>query len=252
MLQLPQIPREHINAADYLRSGDSKMKNRQGVLNGKRVDFFKGKSAVNALLRQNYKATAKRSRPRPPVTDRPSAEKLLSTLLSDGLFVRVDKPPKSKHLTLTQHHPHHQPPFAADAYYAWAYEGSEWSMYLLGLALVALTLAGVMFPLWPMPMKTGVWYLSLGVLGIMGLFMILVVVRLFIWIGTLIVLGQGGWLYPNLFADVGIIESFIPLWGWDPKKGEKRSRSAGVKAKSSGSDGEGLVNGAADGDDDDE
>jgi translocation protein SEC62 len=24
----------------------------------------------------------------------------------------------------------------------------------------------------------------------------------------------GVWLFPNLFADVGFIDSFIPVWGW--------------------------------------
>jgi len=36
--------------------------------------------------------------------------------------------------------------------------------------MVALMLAGVMFPLWPPIMRLGVWYLSIGMLGLIGLF----------------------------------------------------------------------------------
>ncbi len=61
-------------------------------------------------------------------------------------------------------------------------------------------------------MRQGVYYLSLGVLGLLGAFMGLAVVRLIIYIFTVLFMGRGGWLYPNLFADVGVIESFIPLW----------------------------------------
>ena len=44
---------------------------------------------------------------------------------------------------------------------------------LLYAALVALILAGVMFPLWPRPLRVGVWYLRLGVLGLVGLLLVI-------------------------------------------------------------------------------
>lgn len=37
-----EAPRPILNVAKYLRSSSSGLKNRQGVLNGKRVDYFKG------------------------------------------------------------------------------------------------------------------------------------------------------------------------------------------------------------------
>jgi len=40
--EAPRPPLNISNVAKYLRSSSSGLKNRQGVLNGKRVDYFKG------------------------------------------------------------------------------------------------------------------------------------------------------------------------------------------------------------------
>ena len=64
-------------------------------------------------------------------------------------------------------------------------------------------------------MRRGVWYLSMGVLGLIGLFFALVVLRLIIYVTLIVTTKRGGWLYPNLLADVGFWESFVPLWAWD-------------------------------------
>ena len=42
MEQQSKAPKELRNVVDYLRSSKSGMKTRVGVLNGKRVDYFKG------------------------------------------------------------------------------------------------------------------------------------------------------------------------------------------------------------------
>ena len=73
--------------------------------------------------------------------------------------------------------------------------------------MVAVMLAGVMFPLWPPIMRMGVSYLSMGVLGIAGLFIALAVVRLIFYIITIIVASPGIWIFPKLFADVGFVST---------------------------------------------
>lgn len=94
--------------------------------------------------------------------------------------------------------------------------------------MVVLLLAGVMFPLWPLWMRQGVWYLSVGLLGLIAAFFVLAIVRLILWAGSAVV-GKGFWLFPNLFADVGFVDSFIPVWEWDvpppPKKSKKSSKT---------------------------
>ncbi len=121
--------------------------------------------------------------------------------------------------------------------------------------MVAIMLAGVMFPLWPPTMRLGVWYLSIGMLGLIGLFFVIAILRLIFYIITVIVASPGIWIFPKLFADVGFVrvfflfemssnlttlqvESFIPLWEWDvqkkkskKKKGEKGEKSDKGKSK---------------------
>lgn len=99
--------------------------------------------------------------------------------------------------------------FVPTDYYAWFYEGSQWTTYLGGVAMVAIMLAGVMFPLWPPIMRLGVWYLSIGVLGLLGLFFGLAIVRLIFYIVTVIVASPGIWIFPKLFADVGFVSTRI-------------------------------------------
>ncbi|TPX65459.1 hypothetical protein SpCBS45565_g05129 [Spizellomyces sp. 'palustris'] len=227
---LKNVPKDILLVADFLRSSESKLKIRQGILSGRRVDYFKGKHAVNAVLREPYKKNSKR----PSVSDRSEGEALLSKLFTYGFFVRIEKAPKSKHLNV-----HNVQHFEPDAHYAWVYEGSQLKGMLIGMAVLLVTLAGVMFPLWPASLRQGVYYLSLGMLGLMGVFMGLVVFRLVLWIVLKVATGRDGWLYPNLFADVGIIDSFRPLWGWDEKKTSKK-KTAIIKSSGSEGDGEGT------------
>ncbi|KAI8922284.1 translocation protein Sec62-domain-containing protein [Powellomyces hirtus] len=202
-----QLPKDDLMVADFLRSNEAGLSIKQGVLNGRRVDFFKGKHAVNALLRAPYKKNPKR----PPVSNRPEGEKLLAGLQSHGIFLKVEKAPKAKQQNLTLIED--QTTFESEAYYVWIYEGSQLKGILIGTAVLGVTFAGVMFPLWPASLRQGVYYLSLGLLGLMGVFMGLVVFRLLLWIVLKVATGRDGWLYPQLFADVGVIESFTPVWG---------------------------------------
>lgn len=129
--------------------------------------------------------------------------------------------------------------------------------------MIGVVLAGVMFPLWPVKMRIGVWYLSVGVLGLIAAFFGLAIVRLFLWLLTKLLASPGIWLFPNLFADVGFVsqtiftfsislffsffervadtywnlwkqvDSFIPLWSWDvpPPKKSKSSKSKSEKSE---------------------
>ena len=104
--------------------------------------------------------------------------------------------------------------FAPSEYYAWFYEGSQWTTYAGGVLMVVIMLAGVMFPLWPPIMRLGVYYLSMGMLGLIGLFFVIAILRLIFYIITVIVARPGIWVFPQLFADVGFVSwpfSVFPL-----------------------------------------
>ncbi|RPD61440.1 translocation protein [Lentinus tigrinus ALCF2SS1-6] len=233
MEQQSKAPQDIRNVVNFLRSSAAGMKVRVGVLNGKRIDYFKGKGAVKALTSPAY-AKLKNV---PKVTTEQEAQALLLSVIPYAFFLRVERGAPSgssssspKTLQITQ-----MQTFVPTDYYAWFYEGSQWTTYLGGVAMVAVLLAGVMFPLWPPIMRLGVWYLSIGVLGLIGLFFALAIVRLIFYIITVIVASPGIWIFPKLFADVGFVESFIPLWEWDlPKKKTKKKRNEKTEKKGKG------------------
>jgi len=222
--QQQKASQEIRNVVNFLRSSKAGLKNRVGVLNGKRVDYFKGRSAVKALLSPAYAKTKNT----PKITSETEALELLNTIIPYTFFLRVDRgqpmgsssSPKSLQVNPMQ-------VFKPDEYYAWFYEGSQWTNYVGGVAMVAIILAGVMFPLWPPILRLGVWYLSMIFLGLIGLLLVISVIRLIFYIITVLVASPGIWIFPRLFADVGFVDSFIPLWEWDlPKKKSKKKKSA--------------------------
>lgn len=101
--------------------------------------------------------------------------------------------------------------FAPDEYYAWFYEGSQWTTYAGGIGMVVLLFAGVMFPLWPPTMRLGVWYLSMAMLAFLALFFAIAIVRLIFYIITIVVASPGIWIFPQLFADVGFVSPYLGL-----------------------------------------
>jgi len=113
--------------------------------------------------------------------------------------------------------------------------------------MVAIMLAGVMFPLWPPTLRLGVWYLSIGVLVLIGVFFAIALLRLIFYIITVVATPPGIWVFPQLFADVGFIDSFIPLYEWDyPKKkrGTKKAKIDKGKGKEKDSGEQAATGGA--------
>ncbi|KAI9216481.1 translocation protein Sec62-domain-containing protein [Blastocladiella britannica] len=239
--------------------GQSGIKLRQGVLNGSaRVDYFKGKHAASALeadrvrallltpprhlhddeedgeaehhhghehhhVEQGDDADCDKTPKEPSLDDRITYT--LEALVLVGGLVRVDKAPKQKNLSVT---PLQQ--YDPTEYFVLAHKPtSPWHM-AGSVGLVVVVLAGVMFPLWPESLRQGVVYISYALLALLGLLAVLAVARLVAY-GALVAVGKPGWLFPNLFADVGIVESFVPVWEWEAS-GPAGSSSKKAKAKS--------------------
>ena len=162
---------------------------------------------MNALLRPGYASSS--CGKKYPIGDRESAENIIKDLHQFGFFLKAEKAPKSKFLKLIPNQD-----FQNESYYFWVYQGSQWRGYILGFGIVAVIFAGVMFPLWPALPRQGVYYLSLLLLAFIGFIMGLGVVRAILWLVLKLSIGRGGWLFPNLFADVGFFESFVPFWAY--------------------------------------
>jgi translocation protein SEC62 len=103
---------------------------------------------------------------------------------------------------------------ADDMHYMWLYEGPQWKKKLYAIGALAAVMTLVMFPLWPLVMRKGVWYLSMGMLGLLALFFVMAIFRMILFAITMFTHPPGLWLYPNLFEDVGFFDSFRPVWAW--------------------------------------
>jgi len=166
-----------------------------------------GKSAIKALLSPAYQ----KKKGLPKIANEVEAQTVLHAINAFAFFLRVQRGGPSgssssspKTLQIIQ-----EQKFAADEYYAWFYDGSQWTTYAGGILMVAIMLGGVMFPLWPPIMRLGVWYLSIGMLGLIGLFFAIAIVRLIFYIITVIFASPGIWIFPKLFADVGFLRDCI-------------------------------------------
>ncbi|KAJ2402948.1 Translocation protein S62 [Coemansia sp. RSA 2559] len=212
--------KELLEFADYLyKPAKSGLRAREGVLNGRRVQFFKGKSALNALTKGEDGKTAK-------FASREEAIEWIQELLDFQLVVRCDKEGEaSRQMRINP-----VQSFEEETYYAWLYEGSQLMIILGGIGVVAVVLAGVMFPLWPAMLRNGTWYLSMLALGLLGLLFVTAIVRLIVYVITVLVAPQGLWIFPNLFEDVGFFESFVPFHEWEQPKSAKPAAGATAAA----------------------
>jgi translocation protein SEC62 len=182
--------------------------------------------AIRALSSPAYQKARAKNPLLPEVHDRASAENTFKLLPLSLLALRVSKvdpsqgheghnhakPKRVKGLWTVRIEQHQEA--NDDNYYIWLYEGSQWKQKAYAAGALVLVMAVVLFPLWPLFLRQGVWYLSMGMLGLIGLFFAMAIVRLILFIITMFAAPPGLWLYPNLFEDVGFFDSFRPAWAW--------------------------------------
>lgn len=241
-----------IALANFLRTQE--LKPRTCILNGERKDMFKGtccrcplmrqsntdydplvKRALRALQSPAYEKARKKNPALPEVTDRATLENTFKLLPMSMLALRVEKidphaghahPPKRtkrvKGLWTVRIVP--QQDAADDMYYAWMYEGSQvMRKVYAALALIAIFIV-VCYPLWPLKMRQGVYYLSWGFLCLLGLFFVMAIFRVILFSVTYFVVSPGLWLFPNLWEDVSFVDSFKPVWAWHEVSEPRRDR----------------------------
>lgn len=101
-----------------------------------------------------------------------------------------------------------------DMYYAWLYEGSQIKAKVYALVALLVAFTCVLYPLWPLKMRQGVYYLSWGFLWLLGAFFAMAIFRVILFCLTYFVVSPGLWLFPNLWEDVSFMDSFKPVWAW--------------------------------------
>ncbi|KAF8186983.1 translocation protein Sec62-domain-containing protein [Mycena galopus ATCC 62051] len=191
--------------AVFLRSRKTGIQVRVGALSGKRYDYFKGESAIKALLSPAYA----KQKGLQKITTEAEAVAVLAAVNAFAFFLRVQTSstsPKILRLIPDQK-------FVADEHYVWIFERSEsqWTMYTGAILL----LAAVIFLWWSAMVQLGrlrASYLSMGILGVWGLFFAVVIVRLIFYLITLVVARPGIWIFPNLFTNVGFVRASFQSW----------------------------------------
>merc|ERR1711967_87340 len=81
--------------------------------------------------------------------------------------------------------------------------------------LISAVLLVVMFPMWPMWAKIGMWYLSVIFLTLyFGILILRMVVYVIFWI-----VGVDFWILPNINDEYcGFLDSFKPAYSWERRK----------------------------------
>jgi translocation protein SEC62 len=218
---------------------------------------------MNLLLSDAYKKKAQKTAQLPKITSRDEAVAAFRLLQASLLALRVEKvsahhghdhehtdPPKKKadkdkkkkkkkssssskpkpaqNLQIQRD----QASFADSDYFAWFYETTQLQTILGGIGIVVAIFGAILFPLWPPILRTGVWYLSIALLGLIAAIIVIAIIRLILFVITMFAVPPGIWLFPNLFEDVGFFESFVPLWAWQkvPKSKKKKTVKEDEKA----------------------
>jgi len=242
---------EALAVAKFLQTQN--LKNRTCIFQEKRKDMFKVKRAIRALQSPAYTKARSKNPLLPEVNDRVTAENTFKLLPLSLLALRVSKydaheghnhGKKKRVKGLWTVEVEQQQEANDEFHYVWLYEGSQWKNKLYAAGALLLILAVVFFPVWPYHLRLGVWYLSMAMLGVLGLFFAMSIFRLILFLITMFTNPPGLWLFPNLFEDVGFFDSFKPGWAWHEdekavkkrKKDERQKKKAKKEAKGQGHD----------------
>ncbi|PAA47013.1 hypothetical protein BOX15_Mlig011034g2 [Macrostomum lignano] len=101
--------------------------------------------------------------------------------------------------------------------YIWHYDPTRPRNVVLGFLMVLGSILLCLFPMWPLQLRTGTYYLSIGALCLLGGLISLSLLRYPLF-GLIWCLSLGRlhfWFLPNLTEDVGVLESFVPVISYD-------------------------------------
>ncbi|EJD33916.1 hypothetical protein AURDEDRAFT_26210, partial [Auricularia subglabra TFB-10046 SS5] len=182
------------------------VKRRPGVLNERRADYFKGHTAVKALMLPQFD----KIKGAPTVATEDDAVAVLRSLLPHGFYLQVERrngKPKPLKLMSAQQ-------FSPDGHYVWLYEGPRWKTYVTGAAILLVILVGSTFQAWPDRCKELVAYALCTPIVFYAFVGVLAVLSQVLFAITSRVVAPGIWLFPNLLEDCSVLQSFVPVWAW--------------------------------------
>jgi len=199
--------------AEFIREH---IKNRNGVLNENRCDYFKGDRLTRVLLPEvvpegGKKKIKKRPKILESIVDAKEANLVAQTLLASQEYyikVQVMKDPANKQ-PQKEVRVMKQQAWDEMGYYVWVWDGNPFWNNVFQIAMVVIFILVTCFPIWPDFMKLGLWYISVTLLVVMFVFLtIRFLLFLFVWI-----FGFEFWILPNLFDEsLTVVESFKPVF----------------------------------------
>lgn len=103
----------------------------------------------------------------------------------------------------------------ASDHYMWAEDKKEYLNIFIAVLIIALLFLLAMYQVWPAWLKSLSGYLKYVVMAFIVFLIVTGIVRLIVYTISSFTHPPGLWIFPNLFAECGVIESFIPLYSWD-------------------------------------
>ena len=99
--------------------------------------------------------------------------------------------------------------------YIWKYNPPSTSTYVIGFIVVLGAIAWTLQPLWPESTKVGMWYVAMAAVCVIGVLLVLLVLRWFLF-GVVLISTLGKvhfWVFPNLNEEkYGFVDSFKPVY----------------------------------------
>ncbi|XP_047145145.1 translocation protein SEC62 isoform X1 [Hydra vulgaris] len=117
--------------------------------------------------------------------------------------------------------------------YVWIYDPVSCWKLILGTILVLFVIAVCLFPLWPESVREYSWYLSVAGAIFVGGILVLALLR-YIVFALIFMFTMGNvrfWFLPNLTAECGFFESFVPLYTYAESKVDNKSKKKFKKDK---------------------
>ncbi len=170
--------------------------------NSKRVRVFTAVDALTLLGRKKFTADQIRAG--------------FSYLLEEGIvFKVVDIPdsPNAVDISLKPGLNVHDKFMFTKQNYSWIYK-----MLILIITGISITLY---VPSW---YRYFFYYIRYPVFAFMGFLFISAIVRWIVFFFTLFLCTSQLWIWPNLFADCGFFESFVPLYEWTKNDGDEKTK----------------------------
>lgn len=250
---------EYFNAA---RAVDCLLDSPWAVGKGKKEELFTTRESVvefmNILLRHKFFHRAKKiivTKTKKKKDDEGSTPKAVrerkttTTAASDetkDTEERKEVEEKKRRLKLDMHLD--QVFVDANEPYVWIYDPVPLRAWIIGALLVFGAVAVSVFPLWPRIVRDYVYYLSLATASVLGAIFVLALLRyvvfFIIWACTM---GKHHfWFLPNLTEDVGILESFWPLYHYEYRGGDTNVAKKEPPEEPEGKALEGETNGSGD------